>query len=115
MFGRKLKSLRERKELAQGMVAQNLNLTQATYSRYESGVHQPDYETLKRIANFFNVSIDYLLDNEKNLTEVETIIDLNYFIINGKYSVHSRFPTNRERRILSRIIDAVFEESEMEG
>ena len=112
MFGRNLKNLRERKELAQGTVAGRLNLTQATYSRYESGVHQPDYDTLKRIANFFNVSIDYLLDNEKNLPDTEKIVDLNYFIINGTYTVHSRFPTSRERRLLNNMVNVICEERE---
>lgn len=110
MFSRKLKSLRERKELAQGTVAGKLNLTQATYSRYESGIHQPDFLILKRIANLFNVSIDYLLDNEKNLPNVERFIDLEWFIMNGKYTVNSRFPTDKERRILSNMINVICEE-----
>ena len=110
MFGRKLKSLRESKGLAQGTVAEKLNLTQATYSRYESGLHQPDYNTLKRIANFFEVSIDYLLNNEKNLPKTEEIIDLNYFIMNGNYMANSRFPTDKERNLMNKIVNAIFEE-----
>ena len=114
MFGRKLKSLRERKEMSQGEVAKHFNLTNATYSRYENGIHQPDYDMLKRLANYFNVSIDYLLDNEANLADAEKIIDLRKFIMNGNYTVQSRFPTGRERRMLNNIINAVFEEREME-
>ena len=110
MFSRKLKSLRERKELSQGTVAGMLNLTQATYSRYESGVHQPDFITLKRIANFFNVSIDYLLDNDDNISNVEEFIDLENFIMNGKYTVNTRFPTVKEREMLNEIANAVFKE-----
>ena len=112
MFNRKLKFLRERKELAQGTVAGMLNLTQATYSRYESGVHQPDFITLKRIANFFNVSIDYLLDNDDNLSNIEEFVDLKKFIMNGKYTVNARFPTDNEREMLNEIINAIFKERE---
>ncbi len=109
MFGRKLKSLRERKGLAQGTVAGKLNLTQATYSRYESGVHQPDYDMLKKMANFFNVSIDYLLGNEKNLSNTEEITDLNNFILNGHYTVNARFPTDKQRKMLEGIIKVIFD------
>ena len=114
MFGRKLKSLRERKEMSQGEVAKYFNLTNATYCRYENEIHQPDYEMLKRIANFFNVSIDYLLDNDKNMAATEKIVDLRQFIMNGSYTVQSRFPTSKERRMLNKIVNAVFEERERE-
>lgn len=61
----KLKELREQKKLKQYEVAKALDMTNATYNRYEKGQRQADYETLIKIANFFNVSIDYLLsDNE---------------------------------------------------
>ena len=37
-----------------------LNITQQTYSRYETGILEPDMETLERIALLFDVSLDYL-------------------------------------------------------
>lgn len=112
MFGHKLKTLREHKYLAQGTVAQKLNLTQATYSRYESDIHQPDFITLRRIANFFNVSIDYLLDNEKNISTVDNFIDLKSFINNGNYTINSRLPSAKERRMLSQMIDVICDDKD---
>ena len=112
-FGNRLRALRERKELAQGTIAGRLNLTQATYSRYESGVHQPDFDTLKKIANFFNVSIDYLLENDNNLYETEEIVDFNNFVMNGKYTISSKFPTERDRKIINGVINSIFKVDEL--
>ena len=56
--------LRKKRNLTQKDMADNLNIAQSTYSGYESGYRSPDIETLKKIACFFNVSIDYLLGNE---------------------------------------------------
>lgn len=61
MFGLRLKQLREQKNMLQKDLAEILNNTQQTISLYESGKREPDYETLKNIASYFNVSIDYLL------------------------------------------------------
>lgn len=41
-------------------------MTQNTISRYETGAHECDYATLIAIADYFNVSIDYLLERTDN-------------------------------------------------
>ncbi len=58
----RLKELRKKKKITQQKLALDLNVAQNTISRYETGSHQPDYETLQRIADYFNVSLDYLLE-----------------------------------------------------
>lgn len=63
---KKLRDLRERKDLKQIDVARALNIAKNTYSNYENGNRSPDYETLLRIANFFDVSIDYLLETDND-------------------------------------------------
>ena len=60
----KLKFLRAQKNITQDQIAKDLFINQKTYSRYETGVSEPDYATLKKIANYFDVTTDYLLDNE---------------------------------------------------
>ncbi len=62
----RLKYLREKKRISQLKMAMDLNLAQNTISQYESGVRQADYQTLISIANYFNVSIDYLLERTDN-------------------------------------------------
>jgi len=61
MFSARLAQLREERGLTRKEVAEKLNIDQTTYGKYELSKRQPDYDTLKKIASFFDVSIDYLL------------------------------------------------------
>ncbi len=86
----KLEELRKKSNLSQTELGKILNLSQKAISRYENGTAEPDLQTLKKIANFFNVSIDYLLDykeEEKKIyftsEEVKKIIDV-ITILNNK-------------------------------
>jgi len=60
-FGKRLRQLRKEKGLTQAELAKLLSIGESTVSFYESGKRQPDYETLIRLAEVFNVSVDYLL------------------------------------------------------
>ncbi len=62
----RLKFLREKKGLTQQRLAIELNMNQNTVSRYESGKRQADYATLIKIADYFDVSLDYLLERTDN-------------------------------------------------
>ncbi len=59
---RRLKLMREKRGISQLRLAMDLGLTQNSVSRYESGVREADYKTLIALADYFNVSIDYLLE-----------------------------------------------------
>ncbi len=58
--------LREKKRISQQKLAMDLNVNQNTISRYENGSRQADYAMLIKIADYFNVSIDYLLERTDN-------------------------------------------------
>lgn len=60
----KLKELRTEKKLKQLEVANFLGITSQAYGNYESGKRQPDPENLLKLADYFNVSVDYLLGRE---------------------------------------------------
>lgn len=64
----RLKYLREQKGITQIKLAMDLNLNQNSISRYEKGVREADYKTLIMLADYFNVSIDYLLERTDNPT-----------------------------------------------
>lgn len=69
-YGNRLKRLRENKKLSQQQLADKLNINRSTYARYELNKTQPDYETLQKLAEFYNVSIDYILTGvDTKLTE----------------------------------------------
>ena len=57
----KLKELRKSQNLTLKELALRLEISYQALSNYENSNRQPDYETLIRIADFFNVSVDYLL------------------------------------------------------
>lgn len=59
---KKLKELRG--ELSQEKYAKIFGLTQRTYSNYETGIREPDIETLIKIANYHNISVDYLIGHD---------------------------------------------------
>jgi transcriptional regulator with XRE-family HTH domain len=60
-YGDRLKKMRESKKLSQQQLAEKLNINRSTYARYELNQTQPDYETLQRLADFYDVSTDYIL------------------------------------------------------
>lgn len=66
MVFRNLKNIREDKDIKQREIAKILNVSQNTYSQYETGVIPLTAETLIKLADFYNVSIDYLLDRTNN-------------------------------------------------
>lgn len=110
MFCEKLKFLRKHQELTQAEVAKQISIDNTTYCRYEKGIYQPDYDTLKRIAKFFDCTIDYLLEMECANADSDKVVDLNNFLLNGRYTINSKFPTDRERRMLNGIVNNIFEE-----
>lgn len=62
----RLKELREKRGMSQVRLAIELDLNQNTISRYESGAREADYRTLIAIADYFDVSLDYLLGRTDN-------------------------------------------------
>ena len=59
---KRIRDLREDHDLKQQDMAAILNITQSTYSRYESGLYDPPTDILIKLADFYDTSIDYLLE-----------------------------------------------------
>ncbi len=57
----RLKELRRERKISQLKIAIDLNMSQNTISRYENLEREASYSTLIEFANYFNVSLDYLL------------------------------------------------------
>lgn len=62
----RLKELREQRNISQLKLAMDLGLNQNAVSRYENGMREADYRTLVRLADYFDVSVDYLLERTDN-------------------------------------------------
>ena len=61
----RLKELRTERGVSQVKLAMDLNLSQNSISRYETEQREADYETLIKIADYFDVSLDYLLERDR--------------------------------------------------
>lgn len=72
----RLKQLRKEKGLLLEQVGKAVGLATNTISRYETGKREPKLETWQKLANFFNVPVDYLLGISKDRSTL-TIDDLN--------------------------------------
>ena len=58
----RLKALREKRGISQLKLAMDLDMNQNSISRYETGAREADYKSLIKFADYFDVSIDYLLE-----------------------------------------------------
>ena len=65
VFQENLIELRKRNNLTQKAVATELGITQPSYIRYENGTAEPTQETLVKIADLFDVSVDFLLGRKE--------------------------------------------------
>jgi len=73
-FATRLKELREKKHLTQEELGNMLNISRSSIASWESDRRTPGFDTLQKLADFFTVSLDYLLgraDNPDGLTKEE--------------------------------------------
>lgn len=61
-----LKYLRKINKLTQLETSNELKIPLRTYNAYENGEYEPNIETLIKIANYFNVSVDYIINRQQN-------------------------------------------------
>ena len=83
----KLKELRKIEKLTQNEIAEKNDIPLTTYKRYENGERTPNIETLCKLADYYNVSLDYLVGRdfgnglgyltETQLQFVKTFLALN--------------------------------------
>ena len=65
-FGDRLRELLELNNLSQKQLGEKLNIAPSTIGNYVRNIREPDHATLVIFADFFNVSVDFLLGNSKN-------------------------------------------------
>lgn len=114
MFSEKLKQTRKIKNLKQKDVAESLCLERSTYAGYETNKNKPSFEKLVELADFFNVSIDYLLDRTENPIllnipyQIEDDIDLHELKIAEDLAVFRKYMTmeNEDKKAVIEFIEA---------
>lgn len=82
MIIERLKKLRKEGKLTQKDIATFLNISQPAYQQFESGKKKMNLETMEKLADFFNVSTDYLL-GKTDIPDPDLEIDLDTAIDNS--------------------------------
>lgn len=107
----RIEELRKKMGLSQEDLAKKLNMTQQRISAYEKGKREPDLETLKLFADFFNVSTDYLIGKaELQNAEIINIDSADIAFFNGIKGLNE---TNRE--ILKNIYESLIAKQNQEN
>ncbi|MED1915803.1 helix-turn-helix domain-containing protein [Bacillus thuringiensis] len=103
-LGQRLKACRKAKKLTQHELSETLGFNRSTYAKYETGDNEPDNQTLQKLADFFGVSVDYLLGR----TDVDLIIkeENTHYDFEDKNSS----PTDKNVMILSELEHLFFHE-----
>ena len=78
-FNENLRAARERKNMTQKDVADNIGVAKSTYSLYESGNREPNVQTIKKLADLLNVSADDLLGLNQEPTTIAAHFDGDNF------------------------------------
>ena len=81
MFSLRLKELRENAGLSQYSFAAKFGVAQSTVGSWEAGKREPNFETMGRLADFFHVSVDYLLgrtDDPVDYEDNDLIAQISY-------------------------------------
>lgn len=71
-FGERLRNLRTSRNMSQEQVARHIGLTRSAYSHYEINNRQPVYATLLKLAVLFDVSVDYLINDNSYIESHDT-------------------------------------------
>lgn len=66
IFSERLKQLRKQRNITQKQLGELLGITERGYQNYEIGKSTPNYETLVAIADFYNISVDFLMGREND-------------------------------------------------
>lgn len=104
-----LKILRKKHMLSQQKLADILHISQQSVYKYENNITSPDIETLKNMADFFETSIDYLVDYTDIPNRFEPTVTLSVNEEEQKLIHKYRRLTPKQRNLIQAILDSYLE------
>lgn len=114
-FATRLRELRSKRKLRQKDMAKKLGITESAYGYYEQGRSEPPYETLHQLAQFFDVSLDYLLgitdDPSGNLKEVDQV-DVKKVLQKEKAHWGGYEIPEEDKETIQRVLEAIIRREE---
>lgn len=93
------KQLRIASGLTQAEMSKKIGISRSTIGMYETGAREPDFETLEKIADFFNVDTDYLLGRTNKTTLLPETAG-KYYVNDETAKVAQEIFENKELRVL---------------
>lgn len=105
-FSQRLTSLRESQNLSKAETARRLDIPVSTYSNYEYGNREPDFETLNRIAKHYHVTVDYLLGRSEPSQENKHVTETVEQALSHVMSFDGKPVTDHDRAVLQQIAEA---------
>jgi transcriptional regulator with XRE-family HTH domain len=107
--GERIRILRERKGLSQKRLAHELDMPNQSLSNYERGYRLPTPEVLKKIADFFEVSVDYLLGRESFIYHANSPRNLKEFIERGNFTYDEVVLEEEDMKKIRQMIELIID------
>jgi transcriptional regulator with XRE-family HTH domain len=118
-FGSRLRDLRKQSGLTQKEFGAKFGLAESTISGYESGSRTPDLEYIRKFAEFFGVTTDYLIsgdespDSNPGASIAQPDVELEELLAEFKRQLESRNLTDEEKKmVLDAVTDAIWKTRE---
>lgn len=111
-MGERLRELRLRRKISQEEVARHIGITRSAYSHYEINNRQPVYETLIKLAAYFDVSLDYIIGGNPSKSKGEQVITPDNREI---LSLFQHMSQEQRKRSISLITDLIRQEHRVDG
>ncbi|PNL99928.1 helix-turn-helix domain-containing protein [Streptococcus mutans] len=111
MFPKRLKQLRLEAGLTQKEIANHFQTSPQSYAQWEKGLRTPSSESLKKLANFFNVSTDYLLGKTNLKHEIPEGEELEKELdkaIDNSVGYEGKPVSDRDRETIKRVLREYF-------
>ena len=100
-FKNVFKNLRIKAGYTQDGLAEALGLSRSAVSMYENGNREPDFETLEKIADFFNVDMNYLLGSSTKTTVIQSNFETSYEDVEQLIARNGKdFSTEQKMRLI---------------
>lgn len=109
MLGQKIRDLRKQKRLSQTELGKYIGVSQTTVTAWENGRAEPSSGYLSKLADYFNVTTDYLLGRPEKQNEVQTEQDLERALDNA-HSFSGKPLSDHDRKVAKDVLRSLFQD-----
>lgn len=109
MLGQKIRDLRKQKRLSQTELGKYIGVSQTTVTAWEKGRAEPSSGYLSKLADYFNVTTDYLLGRPEKQNEAQTEQDLERALDNA-HSFSGKPLSDHDRKVAKDILRSLFQD-----